>query len=347
MDDKKNTYRSHLSKIILVLATVLITLGVIELAGRLAHDRDKFSVIENIEKLTPGGNPAGYELRKTAWEASFSERGLIVPPGGPREGLRGEGVTPLRCAVSDCGFKKLVPGYIEVNDGGIQTVGVTANPYPHILIVGGSVAWGAGASDIANTYFSRLYGMLKNEYPDMRISVLAYYGSTSNTDLSSFVQNGLDMNPDVVLFLNGLNDLTVKGQIRHTDASDYILNMKTAARIAERNGIPVVIVRQPFPGEKNHKTDLEERIMELSNKDYDKVVTPLYNHIGKALEEMAKRDGIYYIDAADCFAGEMATTFNDQWHFSDPVHELLAERIYTGLAPVLNKITAKGEIPPN
>jgi lysophospholipase L1-like esterase len=346
MDSKKKPGRSLIIKLILALAAVLITIAAIELARRLTGSPDTFSVVENVVKLKPGGSPTGYKLRQAAWEASFSERGLAIPPGGPREGLRGEGVTPLRCAVSDCNYKKSIPGIIETDGNGIQTLGNTGTPYPHILIVGGSVAWGAGASDIANTYFSILYRMLKNEYPGTKVSVLAVYGSTSNTDLSSFVQKGLDMNPDVVVFLNGLNDLTVKGQIRHTDASDYVLNMKTAARIAKRNGISVVMVRQPFPGGKKHKTGIEERIMELSNENYDKAVTPLYNHMGKALEEMAKAEGIYYIDAAGCFEDETATTFNDQWHFSDPGHRLLAEKIYAGLAPVLNKITSKREIPP-
>ncbi len=338
MDDNKKPYRPLLPRLLLALIAVLITIGAIELANRCTPDPDSFSVAENIANLKPNGNPAGYKLRQIAWESSFTERGLNVPPGGPREGIRGEGVTPLKCAVSDCNFRKLVPGIIELDDDGLQTAGKSEDPYPHILIVGGSVAWGAGASDIANTYFSQLYGMLKNEYPDTKISVLAAYGSTSNTDLSSFVRKGLDAKPDVVVFINGLNDLTVKGQLRQTDASDYILNMKTAARIAERNGIPTIIVRQPFPGGKKFKTDLEKRIMELSNKDYEKVITPLYKHIGKVLEEMAKAGEIYYIDAAYCFGDETATTFNDQWHFSDPGHKLLAERIHAGLVPILSEI---------
>lgn len=341
MDDNKKPYRPLLPRLLLALIAVLITIGAIELASRFTPDRDRFSVAENIANLKPNGNPAGYKLRETAWESSFTERGLNVPPGGPREGIWGEGVTPLKCAVSDCNFRKLVPGIIELDDDGLQTAGKSEDPYPHILIVGGSVAWGAGASDIANTYFSQLYGMLKNEYPDTEISVLAAYGSTSNTDLSSFVRKGLDAKPDVVVFINGLNDLTVKGQLRQTDASDYILNMKTAALIAERNGIPTIIVRQPFPGGKKFKTDLEKRIMELSNKDYEKVITPLYKHIGKVLEGMAKAGEIYYIDAAYCFDDETATTFNDQWHFSDPGHKLLAERIHAGLVPILSEILGK------
>jgi lysophospholipase L1-like esterase len=342
MDKEKKPYRTRLSRLLLALTAVLITIGAIELAGRLTSGSGKLSITNSLDSLKQNAGPAGYKLRESAWESSFTERGLSVPPGGPREGIRGEGITPLKCAVSDCNFRKFVPGIIEINDDGLQTAGGSENPYPHILIVGGSAAWGAGASDIANTYFSQLYGMLKNEFPDAKISVLAYYGSTSNTDLSSFVRKGLDANPDLVVFINGLNDLTVKGQLRHSDASDYILNMKTAALIAERNGIPAVIVRQPFPGGKKNKTELEKRIMEISIKDYGKTVIPLYKHIGKMLEEMAKAGEIYYIDAADCFDDETATTFNDQWHFSDPGHKLLAVRIHAGLIPILSEVLGKG-----
>ena len=341
MQSKTRFFGSRISRLILALIAVVLSIGAIEVLIRLIPAGDRFSVISGFDGLKPNGLPGGYKLRERAWNASFSERGLRVPPDGPREGLTGEAVTPLKCAASDCNFRMFVPGRIELDGNGLQTVGESANPYPHILIVGGSVAWGAGASDIANTYFAILYDMLKNEYPDTKISVLAAYGSTSITDLGSFVFKGLDVKPDVVVFINGLNDLTVKGQLRQTDASDYILNMKTAARIAERNGIPTVIVRQPFPGGKKFKTDLEKRIVELSNKDYDKAITPLYKHIGKVLEEMAKAGEIYYIDAGNCFEDETATTFNDQWHFSDPGQKLLAETMHAGLVPILSDTLRK------
>ncbi len=346
MDKKLKFSRSRLSKLFLALITVLITIGAIELGIRLTSDSDKYSLIDNIRSLQTLKNPVGYKLREKAWKSSFSERGLGIPPGGPREGLRGEGITPVNCAVSDCNFKKNIPGLIEVDANGFQRLGKLEKPYPSILIIGGSVAWGAGASDIANTYFSRLYDMLKDEYPDTGISVLAAYASTSGTDLSYFVNKGLDTKPDIVVFLNGLNDITVKGSLRQSDASDYILNMKIAERLAERNGITTVIVRQPFPGGKKHKTELEERILGLSRDDYDKTIVPLYNYIGHALEKMAETEGIYYIDAADCFENETATTFNDQWHFSDPGHRLLAEKIYSGLNPVLQKLRDKKELQP-
>lgn len=130
MDDNKKPYRPLLPRLLLALIAVLITIGAIELASRFTPDPDSFSVAENIANLKPNGNPAGYKLRQIAWESSFTERGLNVPPGGPREGLRGEGVTPLNCAVSDCNFRKLVPGIIELNADGLQTIGIEREPLP-------------------------------------------------------------------------------------------------------------------------------------------------------------------------------------------------------------------------
>ena len=341
MDDNKRHGRRRIYRLFLALAAVIVAIAVLELFASSSPGNGRFSIFKKLFETASGGNLGGDKLRLAGWEASFIERGLTVPPEGPREGIEGEGVTALRCATSECNPYKDIPGIIEIDSNGFQTAGDIPNPYPHILIIGGSVAWGAGASDIDNTYFSRLYGILKNEYPDVRISVLAYYGSASNTDLSSFIRKGLDAEPDAVVFLNGLNDLTVKGETRHSDAADYIINMETAALIGKRHNIPVIIVRQPFPGGKKHKTALERRILELSRKDYETVITPLYNHMGKALQKLAGSGEIYYIDAASCFDEETATTFNDQWHFSDPGHKLLAERMYQGLVPILNEVLRK------
>jgi hypothetical protein len=120
MDKKLKFSGSRLSKLFLALITVLITIGAIALGTRLTSDSDKYSLIDNIRSLQTLKNPVGYKLREKAWKSSFSERGLGIPPGGPREGLRGEGITPVNCAVSDCNFKKNIPGLIEVDANGFQ-----------------------------------------------------------------------------------------------------------------------------------------------------------------------------------------------------------------------------------
>ena len=69
-------------------------------------------------------------------------------------------------------------------------------------------------------------------------------------------------------------------------------------------------------------------------------MNPLYKYIGVGLQKISEQESIYYIDAGGCFDDEAATTFSDQWHFSDPGQELLAGCIYEGLLPVLEETAA-------
>lgn len=329
---------SILLKVVLAAAAIIVTVGVIEIAGRyLFSDEDTDSpTLEIIENAADATQPSGNKLRLKAWEASFTERGLKVPESGPRDGKTGDRISKNRCMVTRCTQPKNIPGVIEIDELGFQNAGGSEEASPNILIIGGSVAWGAAASDIDNTYFYRLYELLKDNYPDVGIRVLAGAGSTSNKDLYAFVNEGIDRKPDIVIFLNALNDITVhESDIR--SAGNYVLNMRTAAKIAQRNGIDMVVVRQPFPGTKTSKTDLEIRILELSRENYEENMNSVYKYIGVGLEKIGKQEGVYYIDAGGCFDEETVTTFSDQWHFSDPGQQLFAECIYTDLLLILEE----------
>ena len=332
--------KSLLIKIGVSIAAIVIAVVIVELAGRYLFSKeaggDKPATLELIENATEENRISGNKLRMKAWNASFTERGLEVPEKGPRDGKKGSRITPNRCMVSECAHLKTIPGVIEIDEDGFQNAGKREDASPEILIIGGSVAWGAAASDIENTYFYYLYDMLRTNYPDIGISVLAGAASTSGKDLYGFVDKGIERNPDVVIFLNGLNDITVN-EPNMKRAGDYLLNMRTASKIAEQNGIDIVIVRQPYPGSKKEITELEERILELSHEDYLETLAPLYKYIGAGLLKMNERGEVYYIDAAGCFDEESETTFSDQWHFSDPAQELLAGCIYEGLLPVLQQ----------
>jgi hypothetical protein len=102
---------------------------------------------------------------------------------------------------------------------------------------------------------------------------LAGEGSTSGKYLYAFEDKGLDKKPDMVLFLDGLNDKTVQEPVIKR-AEDYLLNMRTAIKIAELIEIDMVIIRQPYPGNKTLKTELERRVLELSHKDYENTLAP-------------------------------------------------------------------------
>ncbi len=325
--------KSLLLKTVLSIGAIAITFIVIEFAGRYLYSKEttKSTTLELIESTNkPGGN----RLRIKAWNESFKERGIDVPKSGPRDGKNGNRITPNRCMVTECSHIQNIPGIIEIDESGFQNTGKKEDASPDILIIGGSVAWGAAASDIENTYYTKLYNLLKTQYPNTGISVLAGAGSTSGKDLFAFVNKVLHHKPDIVIFLNGLNDITVN-EPTIKRAGDYLLTMKTAAKIAEQNGIEMVVVRQPYPGNKKIKTELEKIILELSHEDFEKTMNPLYNYIGAGLQKISEQEEIYYIDAGGCFDDESATTFSDLWHFSDPGQELLAGCIYEGLLPVL------------
>jgi hypothetical protein len=99
--------------------------------------------------------PSGKKLNRAAWEASFTERGLAVPAGGPRDGYWGSRM-PSWTRDSEIGWHESevhLRGLVEQDGSGVQRYG-TAGARWRVLILGGSVAWGAYASSIDDTYFA-------------------------------------------------------------------------------------------------------------------------------------------------------------------------------------------------
>jgi len=165
MSKNNNFLKSRSAKVILALVVALATFFVIELLAKTYTSKNEttteLSPIELTKNIVSENRLGGSELRMAAWNASFTERGLPVPELGPRDGIHGRKITMKVCGVSDkCKKKVSVPGIIEVDEHSFQYAGNRSNPSPNVLIVGGSVAWGAGASNIENTYFSKLYDKL-------------------------------------------------------------------------------------------------------------------------------------------------------------------------------------------
>jgi lysophospholipase L1-like esterase len=276
-----------------------------------------------------------------AWEASYIERGLTVPETGPREGYWGSRTNPKEyndgLLVRE--RKQLIPGLVAIDDQGMQHVGQPQNPKPHILIIGNSVAFGAYASAIEKTYFSLLLHSLKTQFPSAKISVMALGGSMSDDDLAAFALRGVSLCPDIVVFLNGLNDLVNPGGTRFkTYVRKYLKNMKIAQHIAGLHKIRIVFALQPFLGTKKNKTTLEQRVLELSRSNYEEVINPYYEDMVEGLRQLAKDQWSTFIDCSGVSDNEKATTFADQWHFSDPGHELLATKLAEELLPLLREI---------
>jgi hypothetical protein len=226
---------------------------------------------------------------------------------------------------------------IDVDAAGIQHVGPHGRADVNILIIGGSVAFGAYASAIDKTYFVLLHEMLLRESIDADISVLAAGGWLSGDELAAFAEKELKLDPDVVLFLNGLNDLlenedAVSGYDHVHRSHYYLRNMRTAGALAVANGIKVVYMLQPSLRDKKRKSFLEERIMHATFGDQPH---PDFELIGSGLRKLVSTDGMYYVDLSHIMDDETVTTFADAFHFSDPGHELLAIAMTRSLLPIL------------
>ena len=153
----------------------------------------------------------GVHLNRIAWEQSYRERGVPIPQSGPREGYWGirlgkkRHVPYLHWVESQGKAKNL----FEVDSNGFQVIGDQRKADVRILILGGSVGFGAYASLVQKTYFAQVHEHLISEGISVATYVLAAGAWKSDQELIALIQKGLTINPDVVIFVDGANDLTV------------------------------------------------------------------------------------------------------------------------------------------
>lgn len=300
--------------------------------------------------------PSGRDLNAEAWNASYAERGLPVPAAGPRDGFWGARM-PRMVPDADTGWREAeahLEPYADVDRAGMQVV--TAPPgrdAHHVLIVGGSVAWGAYASVAEHTWFARLARGLARAGVPARLTVLASGAWDSENELRAVQTRGLSVSPDVIVVLDGINDL-MDPAIRHRRklgkepvpldqrVDRYLRNMRALRDIAWKERCPIVFVLQPTPLSKLRRTRLEERVIRLSlgqglTEDY---MQDGYARMRDGLTLLSRAPGTFFVDASGLFDRETATTFADMCHFSDPGHDLLAETLAGPLARIV------GGVPP-
>jgi lysophospholipase L1-like esterase len=224
---------------------------------------------------------------------------------------------------------------VDQDRAGVQRYG-TAGARWRLLILGGSVAWGAYASSIEETYFARLARRLRNDGRPVNVTVMAAGAWTSENELKAFRRRGLETDPDIVLFLNGMNDLTQgKGIAEDARVRLYLDHMHEVRDIAQTKGLVTVFSLQPALAGKRRKTALEARVLELM-ADKAAFVPTAYPRMLAGLRGLAVEAGTYTLDCSDAFSAEKTTTFTDVWHFADPGHRLLAECLARGLEPILD-----------
>src|SRR5437773_1103948 len=219
----------------------------------------------------------GKALNQSAWESSFEERGLPVPPSGPRDGYWGSRLGPK---VSDpsVGWHEgriLVPGLLDIDARGFQHYVSAAERKSRVVIFGGSVALGGYASAISATYFHVLGMEIERLSTPADITIVVGGAWKAIQEADALYAYGKQLAPDLIVFLDGLNDLTngatsrtLFGQRTATSdgsdwtpqyhahdyeqrVADYLTIIGRAAELSARRGGKMLVVLQPSLAERS------------------------------------------------------------------------------------------------
>jgi len=295
----------------------------------------------------------GKVLNHNAWEAAFIERGQAVPAEGPREGYWGSRISNLWFSDGEINIFRhpeiKIPGKIDLNSDGWQIVGEDfeqGTPTLRLMILGGSVAWGANASSLETTYFYQLRDNLKQRGFPVKVINVSIESITSYQELLIFEKESRRQKPDAVLFLTGLNDLTTTDDPKADTVATCLRNMEQMIAIARKNDIAVILAPQPFLPFKKDKSAYEKRILELpllpwtktSDTDWVALHKINYSRLVSGFQDFAKTKGVYFLDASRVFDNEQRTVFADFWHFSDPGQIILGKYLAEKLIPTLKTV---------
>jgi lysophospholipase L1-like esterase len=206
---------------------------------------------------------------------------------------------------------------------------------------GASVAFGAYASGIATTYFHVLGTELERLQTPADVIVLATGMWRSAQELAALELQGCQEKPDVVVFLDGLNDIGLDSYRPYEDKiASYLANMRRAAEIASASDADLLIVLQPSLAERTRRTPVEETLLKHTlepTHQSEETLRQFYAEARAGLKALAQRPRVRFFDASQLFEGEEATTFADLWHFSDFGHEILGRALARELAPLLKR----------
>lgn len=305
----------------------------------------------------------GEDLNKKAWEASYRERNLPVPESGPREGYWG---ARLGSKVPDAVLGWHEPeihldGLVDVDAAGRQYYRSKGKDPRRLLIIGGSVAFGANASSISRTYFNVIGSELEKKGLPVEITVVAAGAWKSLQEIRALGRNLEELKPDLVIFLNGLNDLTngstsrtLYGQPTTThDGSpwtivyhshdyeqrvlDYLANMKVARYMTAERGVRMLVVLQPSLNERSHRSRIEDKLLAMTLEAHTSAgaLSGSYSAMAQGLESMNRRGQLAFFDASTLFDAESETVFTDIWHFTDPGHRMLGKAMADKISGML------------
>ncbi len=288
----------------------------------------------------------GDELYMAAWRATYLERGLPLPKKVSRSGFWGRliGDKTKHPLLTWHEPQKTVPGMFTMSELGLQQVG-PESARVQILILGGSVAWGAAASSEDRSYFTQLQRRLVTYDIVSRVSVLACGGWVSSQEFIALTLKGMSLAPDVVVFFDGLNDLTQLNWLPHEERGRYYLETMALAKrtlAKQRPSAKVVYALQPLSLRKRYKTPVER--VALERYPDHAAILQQYLRLQKGLGELANENA-YLVDLADVLGDERASTFTDIWHFTEPGEDIVATTLADALAVILTQRMRAGARP--
>ena len=282
--------------------------------------------------------PEWIGLSERAWKASFSEHGIKAPPRGPREGF---GLKRLHLqSTQTMGSREsahAVPDLLTVNNQGLQYAILPPHPQSRILIVGASVAFAVYATTVHRTYFNQLALRLYQLGTPAEIIVLATGGWKSFNELRALQTIGLKLKPDVVVLLDGLNDMTQPpARSRDSRVQIYLDHVKEMRDLSIAHGARVVFALQPFLPDKAHKSSLEKMILR-----YPFYFAPLKDIVEgfhaelAGLQQLVIPNQAFLIDCSRVFDDDPKTVFADLWHFPDIGQAVFGRYLATQLKTIL------------
>lgn len=332
------------------LATFALTVAVIAVLVLLAR-----------RQLDP--ERAGRHVNERAWIATYAERGAEAPPGGPRDGYWQDAI-PKRRVDPDVGWLENpvdLPGRIAIDEQGRQHYRSRHPDACTLLVLGGSVAFGAYASSEQTTWFHRL-GERLDEDPRTacNVIVLASIAWKSSQELAALVRRTDDLELDWVVAVDGLNDVTNGSNAKalytqETETLDgrpwtvtyhehdyldraveYANNVAKMHAVATDRGARLMVVLQPALFERDPMTAIEADLFERVRERFGSRghLLEAYTAMRRGLELIARQSDTEVIDASRLFADEAQTSFTDLWHFADHGHARLADAIAERLVPL-------------
>ena len=308
----------------------------------------------------------GRGLNQYAWERSYTERGLPIPKDGPREGLWGSRTSP-KVPFPRIGWHEPprdVPGLLAIDGQGLQHYRSKGTARFRVLILGSSVAFGAYASRIDTTYYNILGESLdRNGIPtDITVAAAGAWKSVQEVEaLRLFIDQ---VRPDLVVFLDGLNDLTNGAtatslfgeKIATADGSPwtvlysahdyeqrvsaYLTNMQRAYAVCAGRGSDMLVVLQPSLTERERRTEIEDVILKASLQPHKSLAAlqTSYETMRNGLLNLAHQQGsFHFCDCSRIFEEERETVFSDLWHFCDQGHHLLGRRMAFEIGQILQE----------